>query len=90
MKVINDGRSARSISYMWVRRSGEYYKDRPVVLYEYQKIRHHRYPVEYYRDFKGILITDGLTQYHLLTELPKLIDKDGNVIYAETLGSLLL
>ena len=66
VKVINDGRSAGSTSYMWVHRSGEYYKDRPVVLYEYQKTRHHRHPEEFYRDFKGILVTDGLAQYHLL------------------------
>ncbi len=68
VKVINDGRSAGSTSYMWVHRSGEYYKDRPVVLYEYQKTRHHRHPEEFYRDFKGILVTDGLAQYHLLED----------------------
>ncbi len=68
VKVINDGRIAGSTSYMWVHRSGEYYKDRPVVLYEYQKTRHHRHPEEFYRDFKGILVTDGLAQYHLVED----------------------
>ena len=68
VKVINDGRSASSTSYMWVHRSGEYYKDRPIVLYEYQKTRHHKHPEEFYRDFKGILVTDGLAQYHLLED----------------------
>lgn len=68
VEVINDGRSAGSTSYMWVHRSGEYYKDRPVVLYEYQKTRHHRHPEEFYKGFKGILVTDGLAQYHLLED----------------------
>lgn len=68
VKVINDGRSAGSTSYMWVHRSGEYYKDRPVVLYEYQKTRHHRHPEEFYKGFKGILVTDGLAQYHMLED----------------------
>lgn len=68
VEVINDGRSAGSTSYMWVHRSGEYYKDRPVVLYEYQKTRHHKHPEEFYKGFKGILVTDGLAQYHLLED----------------------
>lgn len=68
VKVINDGRGAGSISYMWVHRSGEYYKDKPVVLYEYQKTRHHRHPEEFYKGFTGILVTDGLAQYHLLED----------------------
>jgi len=68
VKVINDGRGAGSISYMWVHRSGEYYKERPVVLYEYQKTHHHRHPEEFYKGFTGILVTDGLAQYHLLED----------------------
>lgn len=32
--------------------------------YEYQKTRHSDHPKEYYRDFKGILVTDGLSRYH--------------------------
>lgn len=53
---------------MWVHRSGEYYKERPVVLYEYQKTHHHRHPEEFYKGFTGILVTDGLAQYHLLED----------------------
>lgn len=41
VEVVNDGRGAGAQSYMWVHRSGEYYKDRQVVLYEYQKTRAH-------------------------------------------------
>ena len=60
VEVVNDGRGAGAQSYMWVHRSGEYYKDRQVVLYEYQKTRAHTHPAEFYKDFKGILVTDGL------------------------------
>ena len=31
---------------------------------EYQKTRHSDHPKVYYKDFKGILMTDGLEQYH--------------------------
>lgn len=65
-EVINDGRPAGSQSYMWVHRSGEFYTDRPIVLYEYQKTRDHRHPREFYKDFQGILVTDGLNQYHII------------------------
>ena len=60
VEVIKDGRSAGAQSHMWVHRSGEYYKDKPIVLYEYQKTRHHDHPEQYYKDFKGVLVTDGL------------------------------
>ena len=74
VEVIRDGRPAGSKSYMWVHRSGEFYRDKPIVLFEYQKTRHHDHPKEWYRDFKGILLTDGLQQYHLLEkELPDIL-----------------
>lgn len=60
VKVINDGRESGSMSYMWVHRSGEFYKDKPIVLYEYQKTRNHKHPEEFYKDYNGILVTDGL------------------------------
>jgi hypothetical protein len=68
VKVHRDGRPAGSQSYMWVHRSGEFYKERPIVLYEYQKTRHHDHPKEFYKDFQGILVTDGLQQYHLIEQ----------------------
>ncbi|MCR5747070.1 MAG: IS66 family transposase [Lachnospiraceae bacterium] len=66
VNVIRDGRPAGTDSWMWVHRSGEFYKDRPIVVYEYQKTRHHEHPLEYYKDYKGVLVTDGLQQYHIL------------------------
>lgn len=65
-QVLNDDRTPGSLSYMWVHRSGEFYKQCPIVIYEYQKGRYHRLPLEFYRDYKGILVTDGLSQYHLV------------------------
>ena len=49
-----------------VHRSGELHKERPIVIYEYQKGRDHHIPLEFYRDYKGVLVTDGLSQYHLV------------------------
>lgn len=39
------------------------------MVYEYQKTRHHCHPEEFYRGFRGILLTDGLQQYHMLEHL---------------------
>lgn len=66
VEVIHDGRSAGSKSYMWVHRSGELYLDKPIVLYEYQKTRNSIHPKEFYKDYQGVLVTDGLEQYHKL------------------------
>ena len=38
----------------------EFYKERPVVIYEYQKGRDHEKPLEFYRNYKGVLVTDSL------------------------------
>ena len=67
-QVIHDDRSPGSKSYMWVRRSGELFKERPIVVYEYQKGRNHELPLAFYRDYNGVLVTDGLKQYHLLQD----------------------
>ena len=56
-------------NYMWVHRSGEFYTDRPIILYEYQRGRGHEHPEKFYRNFKGVLVTDGLQQYHLIESL---------------------
>lgn len=65
-QVLSDSDHPNSKCYMWVHRSGEFYTDRPIVIYEYQKGRDHRKPLEFYKDYKGFLVTDGLEQYHLL------------------------
>lgn len=65
-QVIHDDRHPGSKSYMWVHRSGELCKDRTVVIYEYQKGRDHELPLAFYQDYEGVLVTDGLQQYHLV------------------------
>ena len=64
VEVIHDDRPAGSKSYMWVHVTGELSSVPPIVVYEYQKTRHSDHPKEYYKDYKGILVTDGLEQYH--------------------------
>lgn len=66
LEVIHDGRPAGSKSYMWVHLTGEFSDVPPIVVYEYQKTRHSSHPKEYYKNFNGILMTDGLGQYHKL------------------------
>ena len=65
-QVISDSDRSNSKCYMWVHRSGEFYRERPIVIYEYQKGRDHQKPLDFYRDYKGILVTDSLQQYHLV------------------------
>ena len=65
-QVLSDSDRPNSKCYMWVHRSGEFYTKRPIVIYEYQKGRDHHKPMEFYKDYKGFLVTDGLEQYHLL------------------------
>ena len=67
-QVIHDDRGPGGKSYMWVHRSGEFFKDRPIVIYEYQKGRNHELPLAFYRNYQGVLVTDGLKQYHLLQD----------------------
>lgn len=67
-QVIRDSDHPNSKCYMWVHRSGEFHKERPIVVYEYQKGRDHQKPLDFYRDYKGILVTDGLQQYHLVAK----------------------
>ena len=62
--VNKDGRDAGSKSYMWVYRTGKMYKDRPIVIYDYQRTRKSDHPREFLKDFKGICVTDGYQVYH--------------------------
>ena len=71
LEVIHDGRPAGSKSYMWVHLTGELSPGPRLIVYEYQKTRHSEHPMEYYKEFEGVLMTDGLEQYHKLgRELP--------------------
>lgn len=58
----------RSKSYMWVHRSGEFYRDRPIILYEYNKSRGSEVPLAYYEGYQGVIESDALQQYHILAD----------------------
>lgn len=62
--VNRDGRPAGSKSYMWVYRSGFMYKDKEIILYEYQKTRKASHPRIFLKDYSGICVTDGYQVYH--------------------------
>ena len=71
VEVSKDGRSAGSKSWMWVYRTGEFYRKTPVVLYDYQKTRHHDHPKEFLKGFSGIAACDGFSGYKALEkEMP--------------------
>ena len=56
-------------SYMWVYRNGKAEKSPPIVLFDYEPGRHHYHPLEFLKDFSGILVTDGYQAYHALERL---------------------
>lgn len=64
--VNHDGRKAGSKSWMWVYRSGHLYRDRQIVLYEYQQTRNASHPREFLKGYDGICVTDGYQVYHTL------------------------
>ena len=62
--VNHDRRKAVSKSYMWVYRSGHLYKDKQIVLYEYQLTRNASHPREFLKECNEICLTDGYQVYH--------------------------
>ena len=69
-QVIHDERppGVKGRSYMWVYRSGELCRGKPIVLYEYQKTRHHDHSKEFLNGYNGVVVSDGASQYHLLED----------------------
>lgn len=63
VKVSKDGRPANSQSYMWVYRTGKYYKNTPIILYDYQKTRSHEHPERFLKGFEGLVVTDSHSAY---------------------------
>jgi transposase len=62
-----DGKPARSKSYMWLyRTSGE--AEQQIVLYDYQRDRRYTHPEAFLKDFSGFLHTDGYDGYHKLPD----------------------
>ena len=65
-KLVNDGRSPNSKSYMWVYHSLPKYDAPPIFIYEYQLTRKADHPRAFLKDYCGVLMTDGYQVYHTL------------------------
>ncbi len=63
VKVSKDGRPANSKSFMWIYRTGRYEKQRPMVLYDFQKTRKTENPEKFLKGFKGICVSDAYSVY---------------------------
>lgn len=53
---------------MWLYRSGNDGKN-PIVLYDYQPSRNGNHAVNYLKDFKGYIHSDGYSGYNKLTDI---------------------
>jgi len=56
------GKTAQSLSYMWVQRGGP--PDSPIILFDYSPSRSQDVPVELLGDYAGYLQTDGYEGYN--------------------------
>lgn len=62
-------------NYMWVYRTGQFNTEHPIVLYDYQRGRSHKYPEKFLEGFQGYLATDALNQYYMLEKsIPGLVN----------------
>lgn len=66
VKVVKDGRSAGSNSYMHVFRTGEFRTGTPIILYKYAPNRGHDVAAAFLTDFSGYLETDAFSGYKAL------------------------
>jgi transposase len=61
--VINeDGKDAKAKKYMWMYRTGG--REKPIILYDYQKTRSSSCPRNFLKGFNGYLQTDGYNGYN--------------------------
>ena len=65
-----DGKKPQTKSYMWLYRSGNDGKD-PIVLYDYQPSRNGDNAVNYLKDFKGYVHSDGYSGYNKLSGITR-------------------
>ena len=77
MLVTKDGRPGNTKSSMFVYRTSELQKERPVVLFKYEKTRGHQHPAEFLKDFHGTLVTDAFSGYKALER-----ESEGDIVSA--------
>jgi len=63
-KLVGASKGPNSKSYMWVYHTYDQYGVPPIFIYEYQPSRKAEFPREFFKDFKGTLVTDGYQAYH--------------------------
>ncbi len=68
VRVTKENRTDGDKHYMWVYRTGKMYKDKQIILYEYQPTRKMDHPQNFLKDFSGICVTDGYQVYHSLED----------------------
>ena len=68
LKVISDGRSAGSVSYVWVHTTSELYTGNPITVYCYELTRSTQHLRDFYlsRDYSGTICSDAYASYDLL------------------------
>lgn len=76
-QVIKDGRPGDAKSYMFVYRTSEHCKDKPVILYQYGKTRSKSNIQKFLDGFSGILFSNAFSGY-------KSLDKNDENIYIDT------
>ena len=65
LQVINDGREAGRLSYMWVHMTSELCDDiNPIVLFAYEMTRKADHLREYFQDYVGTMISDAYSGYY--------------------------
>lgn len=68
VRVTKENRTEGLQHYMWIYRTGKMYKNKPVILYEYQPSRNTSHPRKFLKNFSGVCVTDGYQVYHTLEE----------------------
>lgn len=66
VRVTKENRTEGDKHYMWVYRTGRMYKNKHIILYDYQPSRNASHPRKFLKDFHGICVTDGYQVYHTI------------------------
>lgn len=65
LRVINDGRDALRLSYMWVHMTSELCDDiNPIIIFAYEMTRKADHLREYFTDYVGTMISDAFSGYY--------------------------
>lgn len=71
LKVLDDkGKESNKQKYMWLYKSPD--KDRPIIIYDYQKTRSGSCPKNFLSGFSGYLQTDGYAGYNKVENIKRL------------------